>query len=219
MVDIILQIVEYIGVASFALSATVIAIRKRTDCVGALIFAFLTAFGGGFIRDTIVLGKAPSILTDTRYMYMALICAIISLACFHLAFLGKIGEFINKHKHDFIIDFTDAIGLGVFCVFGIDAAVSFAGGENIAILIFCGCITGVGGGMLRDICSAEIPFILRKHIYLIPTVIGAVLYALIYNKINPVAARLISIGVIIALRTLAIVFKLNLPKPRAEITE
>lgn len=217
-VEIVLSIIEFIGVISFALSGTIIAIRKRTDFIGGLIFALLTCFGGGFIRD-IVLGITPRILTSSEYTYMALVAIAISLICFHLSFVGKIGEFINKHKHDFIIEFTDAIGLSVFCVFGIDVAVEITGGANPILLIFCGCITGVGGGMLRDICSAEIPFILRKHIYLIPTLIGAVLYTFTYNKMPQVASILISIGVIITLRVLAIIFKWNLPKPKAEITE
>ena len=214
MVDVILNIVEYIGVISFAISGAVIAINKKADAVGAVFFALLTCFGGGLIRD-IALGDVPRILTVTSNYYLALVCIIVSLICFALAFIPKTASFITKHRHDFIIDFTDAIGLSVFCVFGVDVAIEI-GHTNPILLIFCGCITGVGGGMLRDICSAEIPFIFRKHIYLIPTLCGAIFYTLTYKHIHHLASLLIAIGIIIAFRVLAIKFKWNLPVPKGE---
>jgi uncharacterized membrane protein YeiH len=212
MIDIILKIVEYIGVVSFTISGTVIAINKKTDGVGAVVFALLTCFGGGLIRD-IILGVTPRVLTDTNMHYLALTCIFISLLCFVLAFIPKTATFIFKHSHDFVIEFTDAVGLSVFCIFGIDAAVETASLSSPVLLIFCGCITGVGGGMLRDVFSAEIPFIFRKHIYLIPTLCGSVFYTLTYNHIPHLVSMLFSIGIIIILRVFAIIFKWNLPVP------
>ncbi len=214
MVDIILSIVEYVGVFSFAISGTVIAIKKKTDAVGALIFALLTCFGGGMLRD-VILGGVPKILTERSYHYLALTCICVSLVCFVLAFIPKTADFITKHSRDFAIDFTDAIGLSVFCVFGVNVAVE-QGAQNPVLLIFCGCITGVGGGVLRDVCSAEIPFIFRKHIYLIPTLIGSTFYALTYKHIHHLASMFIAIGIIIVLRVLAIKFKWNLPVPKGK---
>lgn len=212
MVDIILNIVEYIGVISFAISGAVIAINKKTDAVGALFFSLLTCFGGGMIRD-VALGIVPRILTETRNYFLALCCLIVSGVCFALAFIPKTADFITKHSHDFAIEFTDAIGLSVFCIFGVDVAIEL-GFDNTILLIFCGCITGVGGGMLRDICSAEIPFIFKKHIYLIPTLCGAIFYTLTYKHIPHLASLLIAIAIIITLRVLAITFKWNLPVPK-----
>lgn len=212
MVDIILNIVEYIGVISFAISGTVIAINKKADAIGALFFALLTCFGGGMIRD-IALGEVPKILTDTNNYFLAITCILVSFICFTLAFIPKTADFITKHSHDFAIEFTDAIGLSVFCVLGIDVAIEL-GFSNPVLLIFCGCVTGVGGGMLRDICSAEIPFIFRKHIYLIPTLCGATFYTLTYKHISHLVSLLIAIGIIITFRVLAIKFKWNLPVPR-----
>lgn len=214
MVDIILSIVEFIGVISFAISGTVIAINKKTDAVGAVFFALLTSFGGGMIRD-IALGDVPRILTVKSNYYLALVCILVSLICFAFAFIPKTAIFLTKHSHDFAIEFTDAIGLSVFCVFGVDVAIEL-GYTNPILLIFCGCITGVGGGMLRDICSAEIPFIFRKHIYLIPTLCGSIFYTLTYKHIPHLASLLIAIGIIIGLRVLAIKFKWNLPVPKGD---
>jgi len=212
MVEIILNIVEYIGVISFAISGTVIAISKKTDAVGALVFALLTCFGGGMIRD-IVLGMVPRIFVEPKNYVLALCCLAVSGVCFALAFIPKTADFITKHSHDFVIELTDAIGLSVFCVIGVDVAIE-CGFDNAVLLIFCGCITGVGGGMLRDICSAEIPFIFRKHVYLIPTLCGSVIYTLTYRHIPHLAALSIAIFIIIALRVLAIKFKWNLPVPK-----
>ena len=211
--DTVLKIVEYIGVISFAISGTVIAINKKTDGVGALVFALLTAFGGGMIRD-IILGITPKILTETSYHFLALACVVVSLFCFILAFIPKTAIFISKHSHDFVIELTDAIGLSVFCVFGVNVAMEISIEPNSVLLIFCGCITGVGGGLLRDVCSAEIPFIFRKHIYLIPALVGSTFYALTYDIMSSTLSMFLAIGIIIALRILAIIFKWNLPIPK-----
>ena len=210
--DIILKIVEYIGVISFAISATVIAINKRTDGVGAVMFALLTCFGGGLLRD-VILGITPRILTEQSYHYLALTCIVTALVCFVFAFIPKTAEFISRHSHDFIIELTDAVGLSVFCVFGVNVAMEICPQANGVLLIFCGCVTGVGGGLLRDVCSAEIPFIFRKHIYLIPTLLGSSFYALTVKLIPNLLSMLIAIGIIIALRILAVIFKWNLPVP------
>ena len=212
MVDVILSIVEYIGVVSFALSGTVIAINKKTDAVGALFFALLTCFGGGMLRD-VSLGTVPKILTETSYYFLATAAIIVSGICFTLAFIPKTASFLTKHSHNFAIEFTDAIGLSVFCVFGVNAPLEL-GITSPVVLIFCGCITGVGGGMLRDICSAEIPFIFRKHVYLIPTLCGSVFYAFTYKHIVHPVSMILAIGIIITLRVLAIIFKWNLPIPK-----
>ena len=116
MVDTILNIVEYIGVISFAISGTVIAINKKTDAVGALFFALLTCFGGGMIRD-IALGEVPKIFTVTSSYYLALTCMIVSGICFALAFIPKTANFITKHSHDFAIEF------GCLCESGIALSV------------------------------------------------------------------------------------------------
>ncbi|MBO5313414.1 MAG: trimeric intracellular cation channel family protein [Clostridia bacterium] len=213
MIDTILRVVEFVGVIAFSISGAIIAIQKKTDIIGALIFALLTSFGGGFIRD-ITLGITPRILSLDN-LSLCIVCLVIAGGCFSLAFVPKTAELITKHSHNFIIELFDAIGLSVFCVLGIDVAIEVSGGANPLVLVFCGCITGVGGGMLRDICSAEIPFILRKHIYLIPTLLGSLFYTFTY-KFNHIASMLIAIGIIIVLRVLAILFKWNLPIPKTE---
>ncbi len=210
--ETVLFLVECVGTVSFAISGTLVAIGKRTDVIGALIFAFLTSFGGGLIRD-IILGKLPpSVFVDRHFHVLLLICLFASLLCCALASFGKNAERIRDHRHDLWLDLTDAVGISVFCISGVDTAISVSGGsDNALLLVFCGCITGVGGGILRDVCSAEIPFIFRKYVYLIPTVAGSAFYTLTYGYISHYVGMLVSMGIIIVLRTLAIVFKWNFP--------
>ena len=211
MLDTVFLILQCVGVFSFSITGTIIAIRKKADVVGALFFAFLTSFGGGMIRD-VVTGNIPRLFTESDYYIMEIVCAVTSLLCFHLAFIEPIGKFIGKHRHNFFVELTDAIGLSLFCVLGVDATRIMVGeGAIPLILIFGGFITGVGGGMLRDICSAQMPSIFRKNIYLIPAVIGSTLYVFTYPHWNHLVAVIVASALIMAIRLLAYFFKWNMP--------
>ena len=219
MLDTVLFLLQCVGVASFAVTGTIIAIQKKLDVVGALVFALLTSFGGGMIRD-IVSGSVPRLFLQKDYYIMAAICISIALLCFHLAFFPRIGSFITKLQHNFVLELTDAIGLALFCVLGVDSTRSRVGeGGAPILLIFGGFITGVGGGMLRDICSATIPSIFRKNIYLIPAVIGATLYTLTSPYLPQLLGILIASTLIIVIRILAYFFKWNLPVHRQYVEE
>lgn len=213
-----LFIIQTLGSISFALTGTIIAIQKKTDFVGAVFFALLTSFGGGIIRD-LVLGHTPRVFVEREMYVTAAICAVLSLCCFHLAFIKPVARFIGAHKHNFVLELTDALGLSTFCVLGVDLARNVAGeGASTVLLIFCGLITGVGGGMLRDICSAQIPSVFRKNIYLIPAVLGSTLYTLTYSHWNQLASMPVSMLLIITIRLLAYFFKWNLPVHKNEKT-
>ena len=215
-VDIFLTIIQYVGAVSFTISATIYALHKRTDIVGALIFSLLTCFGGGFMRDLAIGGEnPPRILIDTEAHYLLLVSIGVCLACYHLGFFKKISSFADRHQHSFLIEFTDAIGLASFTVSGLEIAIE-CGKTGFVVLVFAGCITGVGGGILRDVCSAEIPSIFKKHIYLIPVIIASCFFALTYNKINEIVSLVIIISFIIIVRMIAFVCKWNLPIPGAK---
>lgn len=212
-VETILFIVECIGICSFSVSGTLISIQKKTDVIGALFFALLTCFGGGLLRDLLLGITPPHVLSDPGYHILLLICLSVSFVVFELSFIPKISAFIEKFKHVFLLYFTDAIGLSIFCVFGVDIALQSSTVHNPLLLIVCGCITGVGGGMLRDIVSGEIPLIFKKHIYLLPAILGSTLYVFTYSHLPHLVSMLLAIVLIIAIRLLAIIFKWNLPVP------
>ena len=214
-VDIFLTIIQYVGAVSFTISATIYAIHKRADIIGALIFSLLTCFGGGAIRD-IALGQLPPyILVSREAHFLALVSIGVCLVCYHLGFIKKFSSFADRHQHSFIIEFSDAVGLASFVVSGLEMAIE-CNQTSFVVLVFAGCITGVGGGILRDICSAEIPSVFRKHIYLIPVIIASVFFALTYTKIPEILSLIITLIIIISIRMVAFKFKWNLPIPKSE---
>ena len=213
--EIFLIVLQYVGAVSFAISAAIYAIHKKTDIIGALVFSLLTCFGGGFIRDMVIGRIPPNILVNKEYYYLAAVCIITCIVCYHLGFVESIGNFINKHQHSFIIEFTDALGLASFVVLGVESAIEY-GKTSFVLLVFAGCITGAGGGILRDICAAEIPGVFRKHIYLIPVIIASCFFVLTYDKMPGVLSVILSIAIIITIRMLAFKFKWNLPIPKVK---
>jgi uncharacterized membrane protein YeiH len=217
-VDIFLTIIQYVGAISFTISATIYAIHKRADIIGALVFSLLTCFGGGAIRDIALGHLPPQILVSRGAHYLALVSICVCLVCYHFGFVKRVGRFADKHQHSFLIEFTDSLGLASFVVSGLEIAIEY-GKTSFVILVFAGCITGVGGGILRDICSAEIPSVFRKHIYLIPVIIASSFFALTYDKIPEILSIIITIVIIISIRMVAFKFKWNLPIPKTENDE
>ena len=213
--DIFLTIIQYVGAISFTISATIYALHKRTDIIGALVFSLLTCFGGGLIRDIAIGYLPPHILVDSSAHYLMLVSIGVCLICYHFGFIKKVSSFADRHQHSFLIEFTDAIGLASFTVSGLEIALE-CGKTGFVILVFAGCITGVGGGILRDICSAEIPSVFKRHIYLIPVIIASSFFALTYNKIPEIVSLIITITFIILVRMIAFKFKWNLPIPKAK---
>lgn len=216
--DVFLIIIQCIGAVSFTVSATIYAIHKRADVIGALVFSLLTCFGGGVIRD-LAIGNLPvSILSNKTLIYTALLSIGVCLVCYHLGFIKKVASFADRHQHSFIIEFTDSLGLASYVISGLEIARE-AGEEGFVVLLFAGCVTGVGGGILRDICSAEIPAVFRKHIYLIPVIIASIFFALTYKHMNEVLCVIITMAIVIVVRVLAFKFKWNLPIPKTENEE
>ena len=211
--DIFLIIIQTVGAISFTVSATIYAIHKRADVIGALVFSLLTCFGGGFIRDLSIGNIPPKILSDKTLICIAAIAVVVCTVCYHLGFIKRVAKYADRHQHNFLIEFTDALGLASFVISGLEAAID-SGKTGFVILVFCGCITGVGGGILRDICSATIPAVFRKHIYLIPVIIASVFFVLAYKHMNEVLCVILTMGIVIAIRMLAFKFKWNLPIPK-----
>ena len=152
MLNTLVFIFEIVGTVAFAISGAITALKKQMDVFGVAILALVTAVGGGAIRD-IVLGNTPP-MTFRNPVY-ALVAIITGVA----VFIPLVRTVASKKQKafDMFLLITDSLGLGIFTVVGIRTAIEAGRGENWFLLIFVGVITGVGGGILRDICSAEIP--------------------------------------------------------------
>lgn len=195
----ITDILEIIGTIAFSVSGALVGIRKKMDILGVVTMGIITAVGGGILRDIMIGVVPPTAFRNPIYALIAIGVALI-------AFFPFVSKKINLDH--FIWVLADSIGLGAFTMIGVSTGVAF---DNIFLGVFLGVLTGVGGGVIRDICSGEIPMIFVRHFYACPCIIGAVICAVL-NKYDPDLAMMLGFAIILVLRLLAAKFKWHLPK-------
>ena len=204
--------IEAIGTIAFASSGAMVAIRKRLDLFGVLVLGVTTAVGGGIIRDVILQITPPGSFQTPVYIGMAAatVGIIFLIAYFHPDFLDM--RFLEGYER--LMNVLDAIGLGAFTVLGAQKALT-AGYEDYRFMaIFLGVITGVGGGLLRDMMAGITPYILKKHIYACASIIGAIFYVYARPLIHESWALVVGAALVIAVRMLATRYRWNLPTAR-----
>ncbi len=199
MPDFIFHVMEILGTVAFAVSGAFVAIEKKMDILGVMILGITTAIGGGIIRDILMGVTPPTGLSNPLYAAIAIVVSLI-------VFLPKVRGKINLNHLGMV--FVDAIGLGAFTVIGCETALPL---HNFWLQIFLGVLTGVGGGVLRDIFAAEKPMIFVKHFYAAASLSGALLFSLLY-PLNDSLAAVLGVDVIIILRLLAAKYRWHLPK-------
>ncbi len=199
----------FIGVVAFAISGALLAIKKGMDIFGVNILAVIAALGGGLTRDVIIDIAPPAIFQNTTSVLLAVIVANI---CFVIAYLQKD---LNK-KHAIFYDrgmfWTDTLGLAAFVVDGVSVCMNTQYRENLFIVVFVGVITGVGGGVLRDVLANELPVIFVKHIYASAALVGALVTALIWQYLPSSLSMAIGFMVVVVIRCVAAHYNLNLPR-------
>ena len=208
----VMFVLELIGAAAFAVSGAMVAIEKKADIFGVLFLAVTTALGGVVIRDVLI-GRIPPVMF-VSYWYL-LISVVAALAVFIDAYLRSEKYKLHLDKLDAVNNVFDAIGLAVFTVSGMNAAMPVS--DNVILVLFVGMCTGVGGGMLRDVMTNTMPKVLRKRVYAVASLIGGGLYYVMHVlDIN----QLLSVGcgmlVIFALRLFATIYKWNLPSVKLD---
>ncbi len=203
-------ICDILGTIAFAISGAMLAVERKMDIFGVLFLGCVTAMGGGFMRD-VTLGRIPpNMFQDPIYI-------ILALAASSYTFF-----MVRRHRHliprmpvgafQWILNCTDAVGLGLFTVVGVNVAIDNGYGNYGIFAVFLGLLTGVGGGMLRDILAGLTPAILVKHVYACASLLGAVLYKLMLYGIPRSYAMFIGAAVVVAVRMLAYHYKWNLPR-------
>ena len=210
-IDKVFFIFEIIGTVAFAITGVITAIEKRLDIFGAVVLGTVTAVGGGMVRD-ILLGYLPP--AAFRHPVYTVTAIATSLAVFIIAYF--FGKRIKLHFNVYsqIINVFDAIGLAVFTVAGINSAAACGFGENSFLSIFVGMMTGVGGGVMRDMMAGEEPYIFVKHIYACASLVGGICCVWLYRSIGRLPAVFIAAFVVMAIRFLAAHFRWNLPHPK-----
>lgn len=210
--DEIMFVLELIGAAAFAVSGAMVAIEKRADIFGILFLAVTTALGGGVIRDVLI-GRIPPVMFAS-YWYL-LISVVAALAVFIDAYLRSEKYKLHLDKLDAVNNIFDAIGLAVFTVSGMNAAMPVS--DNVILVLFVGMCTGVGGGMLRDVMTNTMPKVLRKRVYAVASLLGGGLYYAMYALgVNQIVSLGCGMLLIFALRLFATIFKWNLPSVKLD---
>lgn len=215
MTQTILFILEIIGTVSFTVSGSIIAIKRGLDIFGVCFVGGLTAIGGGIMRD-ILIGKIPPSFFLNYHIF--LITLLTSLAVFVAAYIfrKKFGELSEKTEH--INNIFDAMGLAAFSVMGTEVAFVNGFGGNVILAVTLGMLTGVGGGIIRDVLTDSTPYVLKKHVYALASILGSLVYYLLrLNTADALIPSIISIVLIFALRMLATRFLWSLPKIKLDL--
>ncbi len=202
----LLTTIDALGTFAFAVSGATAAIRSRYDIFGILVLAFVTAIGGGTLRDLLIGNTPVNWLTDTLTIWSV-------LAGFGFALL------FNKRisKWEGWLFYFDAVGLGLFTVTGTQIALN--SGMSIGISIALGTVTGCFGGVIRDVLAAIKPLIFRKEIYASAAVLGGLVFVITNNLTGSViAAQIAGILSTTAFRIIAVQYHLELPKLYQETT-
>jgi len=195
----LLRFLDVAGVAVFAISGALAAMRKRLDPIGILVIATVTATGGGTLRDLLI-DRQPFWVTDPTYLAVIIASAIVTIIYVRFGSPPDRG-----------LSIADAMGLGLFTISGAKIAEQ----SQLAglIVVVMGTITGIFGGIIRDVLCAEVPMVFRKNtLYATAAMIGASIYVLMPAQImDRNSAATIAIAVIIGIRLAAIYWGITLP--------
>lgn len=211
--NVFLFVMEITGTVAFAISGAMTAMKKDMDIFGVMILALTTAVGGGIIRDLILGITPPNTFREPVYAITALVVAV-------MVFLPWIRRQFGRYQrvYDRIMLAMDSVGLGIFTVIGVQTAQAQAqtSGHSLFLLTFVGVITGVGGGLLRDVMAGNTPYIFVKHVYASASVAGALLCAGLWRVLPGAAAMNLGAVLVILIRFLSAHYRWSLPRARMD---
>jgi uncharacterized membrane protein YeiH len=190
---------DLFGVAVFAISGSLAAGRKRMDVFGVIVLGLVTALGGGSLRDALLDSGPVFWVEDPGYLLVAVASSLLTFIAVRVISIPWRGLLIS-----------DALGLSVFMAIGTAKALAITGSASVAIVM--GVMTGVAGGMIRDVLSAEVPLILRKEIYATAALCGSVAYVILLRLgVGNIACLMLSAAVTLLIRLAAIHWSFSLP--------
>lgn len=206
----ILKLLEVIGTVAFAVSGGLMAIGASLDLFGVIFVSCITAFGGGIVRDLLLGVHPPSIFNNFPVFLVAMLTAF---AVFIVAYINRKRFSIFKLQVEYVNNFFDALGLAAFTVIGSEAGFINGFSDNSFIIIVIGMLTGIGGGIFRDILIDTTPYVFKKHVYALTAIIGSILYFILRKyTANISIASLSAMVTVILLRLLATKYRWSLPK-------
>ena len=205
----LILIFEMIGTISFALAGAMTGLKKEMDLFGVCVLGVTTAVGGGIIRD-LILGQTPP--AAFREPTSVLVAILVSIIVFFPAVRRLF--YRNKRLYEHVLLLADSAGLGIFTVCGARVAMEAGDGANRFLVIFVAALTGVGGGVLRDLFAGNRPYIFIKHVYACAALLGAVVCVYLWSWTGRYAAMLVGFCVVFALRLCSAHFRWSLPHAR-----
>ena len=193
-----------IGTVAFALSGVLAAAEAGLDWLGAAVLAVVVSIGGGTLRD-ILIGNLPvTWVRDEWPIVVALVTVVVGLAVLRLPF------HVDPRNQLWYLA-CDAVGLGAFVVLG--ATIALDRGTSSFIAVFMGVVTGVGGGILRDVLAGKTPIVFVGQVYAIAGLVGAIVHVALWDSGQAESVRVwIPVAIVVVLRALAIRFDLHLPR-------
>ena len=193
-------ILGLIGIAAFSMTGVMAAGKKDMDIFSIVLLGVVTALGGGTMRDIIINADPVFWIKDLSYLWVSVAAAVITF-------------FLIKHiRHMYrMLLFIDAFGLSLFTILAAEKVLDLGFSNPVAVLM--GVVTGIAGGMIRDVLTGRMPLLLGKEFYATPALAGAIVYALLNHTVplHPYN-RLYAIGLVFILRSLAIQWGLYYPK-------
>ncbi len=206
----ILKLLEIIGTVAFAVSGGLIAISANLDLFGVIFVGCITAFGGGIVRDLLLGIHPPAVFNNLPIFMIAMLTGFI---VFIVAYINRNRFRSFRVKVEHINNFFDAIGLAAFTVIGSEIGYINGFSDNGFIIIVIGMLTGVGGGIFRDILIDTTPYVFKKHVYALTAIVGSALYFILRKYIADISiASLSALSTVVLLRLLATKYRWSLPK-------
>lgn len=187
----VLVVLDLTGIFVFAISGALVAVRKDLDIFGVLVLAGTTGLGGGFLRDVLIDATPPAALDDWRYLLVPVAAGLVTF--WYHPTVGRLERQVGV---------LDAFGLSLFCVVGALKSVEYGLGPLPAALM--GMVTGIGGGMIRDVLAGRLPAVFRSELYATPALAGAAIAVLLDRLDQPYAiSALAGAGACLTWRLLA----------------
>lgn len=210
----LLSIFEYVGVVSFAILGAFVAMQKRMDILGVFVLAFVSACGGGVLRDMVMNAGVPTTVPGGGVVYVPVFFS--SYTTILLVLLSVLLVILTRKlfQFHFIIVILDAVGLSVFAIDAGMKAIQL--NYNLVQFLFVSVITAVGGGVIRDVLAQRVPMIFRRDVYALAALLGALYLWIVYRVfgVGETISLYSAMAVVFLCRMLSVYFKINLPVPK-----
>lgn len=204
-------LLEVVGAVAFGISGAFVAVQKKLDYFGVCVLAGITAVGGGMLRD-VILGITPPVMFKDPIFALAALMAAFIVIVYSRFMQNKIYMRYFQAMAEINVIF-DAVGLSIFCIVGTKIATDTHPG-NMFLAVFVGVLTGIGGGMMRDVLVSRTPLVLKREIYAMAAIVGCTLYYILAIYIPKDFAMYVSVLCIFLIRLIAVKNDMHLPSAR-----